>query len=197
MKGLFVYDLQTTWQMKRTLIIFAALTLLYIVMDMPYIMTPLIVTLLMKVSVVKVEEPTGKFLFTLPFSAADCAVEMYAYPLIAGVIITVAQILITALLRPADWMTSLILSAIGLAMSLVMVAVMLPVFLKFGTKNAGIYVGAGLALIIGLSITFFDGVDMSWFVPYLQSLWFGLGAAVGLVAGSLMISIRLIQKKTY
>lgn len=197
MRGLFVYDFQTTLQMKRTLMVFGGFMVLYACMDMPYLLVVLAMTLLMKTAVVKVEEPTGKFLFTLPFSDAACAAEIYLYPLAGGVLITVVQLLVELVLSPGQWEISVLMAVSNLAAGLIMISLMIPAFLIFGTKNAGIYVGIILAVIISGAVFIADDVDFSQFIPYLSQWWLIAIALVLCLAVSYGVSLSRIRQKTY
>ncbi|WP_323089621.1 ABC-2 transporter permease [Allobaculum sp. JKK-2023] len=197
MRGLFVYDFQTTLQMKRTLLVFGLLIIFYLFLDLSALLVILVMTLLMKIAVVKVEEPTGKFLFTLPFSDSACAAELYLYPVAGGMLVAVLQLLIELVLSPAQWQVHLLMAASSLSAGLVMISVMIPAFLIFGTKNAGVYVGVILAVVLSGAVLITDDVDFSQFIPYLSQWWLIAIAIVLCLAVSYGVSLSRIRQKTY
>ncbi len=197
MRGLFAYDLQTTLQMKRTLMILSGFIVLYLCMDMPFLLVVIVMTMLMKIAVVKVEEPTGKFLFTLPFSDAACAAEIYLYPLAGGVLVTLFQLLFELATSSGQWQTSVLMAASSLVAGLIMLSIMIPTFLIFGTKNAGVYVGIILAVVIAGIAFIGDDVDFSQLIPYLKQWWLIAIALVLCVAVSYGVSLSQIRQKTY
>lgn len=78
-----------------------------------------------------------------------------------------------------------------------MISVMIPAFLIFGTKNAGVYVGVILAVVLSGAVLITDDVDFSQFIPYLSQWWLIAIAIVLCLAVSYGVSLSRIRQKTY
>lgn len=201
MKGLMQYDFQVLISRRNWLILIGALSICYILVGMGCMLMPMfLMVILTKISVTKIEEPTGKFLFTLPFTKKSCAYELYAYPFLGGLLTAVVMFAISCITAPSDWMLYLVQSLISLAGGLMIASVMIPILVKFGTQAAGLFLGIVLAAVIVMLIYFVGDMDLSQILLYLEkpwAVWFLAALMILLVVISRALTLMAINEKTY
>ena len=135
------------------------------------------------------------FLFSLPITRAGYVVEKYCFALILALsawTISTLLVVIAGTVRGGLDVMELVLTAVAILPVLFLIlAVMLPVQLKFGGEKGRI------ALIIGI------GVDLLAALNSLPDVSAGMlaGCAIGVTAlillGSALLSIRIVQHKEF
>lgn len=160
MKGLFTKDLLWVKQQKKLLLILALLLVMYILMDMEglvlVLFPPLLTIILGKTIVFDLDDRSSRFLFTLPFTRKQYVLEKYLLCIGADLILILAGWLI-GLLRAdsmgrAELNQNVIIAAL---FGILLVAVLIPMMMKFKEKAQIVLMASALALVI-VYLFFFD-----------------------------------------
>ena len=195
------YDWQVLISRKNWLVLIGGLAICYIGMGTACGFFPMfLMIILAKIAITKIEEPIGKFLFTLPFTCKSCAYELYAYPLIGGMLIGIMIFAATSIYAPADWPTHLIETISSIGTGLVMISVMIPVFVMFGTQSVGIFFGVVLAAVLGGGIMMFGDMDLAQIMQFFSNPWIGWALAALLIvilAISWTVTLKALNNKTF
>lgn len=154
------------------------------------------------------------FLFTLPVSRKEYVLEKYVLCMIgslgSGMIVSIAGMAITAV-RQSDIVAQMILQSVCiLAACMAIMALMLPIMLKYGPDKlrtisfliTGVIVGAGIALS-KISIPEGSVLDVSRLVNVMETLGetgitlIAVLLAIVAVVISFYISVRIMEKKEF
>ncbi len=217
MKGLLIKDMKLMLMQKRFLLIIMAVAVCMTLWmkDEAFLMGYLCFVLsIFAVSTISYDEFDNgySFLFTLPVSRRGYVVEKYLLCLLTalGALgVSVIALSLMGLLRPVASIPELLISAVGLLLSVtVFLSFMLPIQLKFGAEKGRIMTLClcGLLAVIlfgGGRLLVWLGVDLAPWVGRLLSvsplLLMG-GAGIGVILFLLLsvwISIRIMSKKEF
>lgn len=217
MKGLLIKDIKLLANMRSSLvfILLIAVGMAAYMSDASFIVMylGLIGTSFTSSTVSYDEYDNGYgFLFSLPVTRRDYAVEKYCFGLLmggggwlAGTVLSVASAVVKEGAAPLDaFMISLML----FPAVMIMLSVLLPLHMKFGAEKSRIVmIGAAGALfgLFAVAFKILDGMDLN-----LNAVWdrlpaFGMGAVIAGAAAagiamlllSCRISISIMEKKEF
>ncbi len=121
-------------------------------------------------------------------------------PLIGGMLIGIMIFAATSIYAPADWPTHLIETISSIGTGLVMISVMIPVFVMFGTQSVGIFFGVVLAAVLGGGIMMFGDMDLAQIMQFFSNPWIGWALAALLIvilAISWTVTLKALNNKTF
>lgn len=217
MKGLLIKDLLLLKNQQRffLLILFMSVGMLLAGVNSLFVINyiTLIITMFTLSSISYDEFDNGyAFLFTLPITRNQYAAEKYVFGFVTGgsacIIVTVIAVIMNFVRGGAGTLELLITALLYLFMSLLFMAVVVPVQLKFGTEKGrivlifiiGIIFAAGF-IVVKAAKTF--QFDFSTVVAALTSSAAGpviivlLLISLAAVFGSYLISVNIMKKKQF
>lgn len=217
MKGLLIKDLLLLKNQQRffLLILFMSVGMLLAGVNSLFVINyiTLIITMFTLSSISYDEFDNGyAFLFTLPITRNQYAAEKYVFGFVTGgsacIIVTVIALIMNFVRGGAGTLELLITALLYLFMSLLFMAVVVPVQLKFGTEKGrivlifiiGIIFAAGF-IVVKAAKTF--QLDLSTVVAALTSFAAGpviivlLLISLAAVFGSYLISANIMKKKQF
>ena len=217
MKGLLIKDLLLLKNQQRffLLILFMSVGMLLAGVNSLFVINyiTLIITMFTLSSISYDEFDNGyAFLFTLPITRNQYAAEKYVFGFVTGgsacIIVTVIALIMNFVRGGAGTLELLITALLYLFMSLLFMAVVVPVQLKFGTEKGrivlifiiGIIFAAGF-IVVKAAKTF--QLDLSTVVAALTSFAAGpviiflLFISLAAVFGSYLISVNIMKKKQF
>ena len=217
MKGLLIKDLLLLKNQQRffLLIFFMSAGMLLVGVNSAFVINyvTLIFTMFTLSSISYDEYDNGyAFLFTLPITRNQYAAEKYVFGFVTGgsacIIVTVIAVIINFVRGGAGTLELLITALLYLFMSLLFMAVVVPVQLKFGTEKGrivlifiiGIIFAAGF-IVVKAAKTF--QLDLSTVVAALMSYAAGpvitvlLLISLAAVFVSYLISVNIMKKKQF
>lgn len=217
MKGLLKKDLLLLKNQQRffLLILFMSVGMLLAGVNSLFVINyiTLIITMFTLSSISYDEFDNGyAFLFTLPITRNQYAAEKYVFGFVTGgsacIIVTVIALIMNFVRGGAGTLELLITALLYLFMSLLFMAVVVPVQLKFGTEKGrivlifiiGIIFAAGF-IVVKAAKTF--QLDLSTVVAALTSFAAGpviivlLLISLAAVFGSYLISVNIMKKKQF
>ena len=217
MKGLLIKDLLLLKNQQRffLLILFMSVGMLLAGVNSLFVINyiTLIITMFTLSSISYDEFDNGyAFLFTLPITRNQYAAEKYVFGFVTGgsacIIVTVIALIMNFVRGGAGTLELLITALLYLFMSLLFMAVVVPVQLKFGTEKGrivlifiiGIIFAAGF-IVVKAAKTF--QFDLSTVVAALTSFAAGpviiflLFISLAAVFGSYLISVNIMKKKQF
>ncbi|MBR2592224.1 MAG: ABC-2 transporter permease [Oscillospiraceae bacterium] len=215
MKGLLMKDLQLMAGQKKTLIM---IVIIGVIMSLSFESTAVIAYLTVFAGVMALgtlsygEFDNGyTFLFTLPFSRKTYVLEKYVFVVIWALVFMVVGSVVSLILAAVRGLTAdpaeiVVTAVMVLAMALLISAVMIPLRLKYGAEKSRIVLfiiyGLFAVALLGLArLPAFQalGENISGSVssagPALIAVPLVLAAA--LYAVSMLISIRILEKKEF
>ena len=217
MKGLLIKDLLLLKNQQRffLLIFFMSAGMLLVGVNSAFVINyvTLIFTMFTLSSISYDEYDNGyAFLFTLPITRNQYAAEKYVFGFVTGgsacIIVTVIAVIMNFVRGGAGTLELLITALLYLFMSLLFMAVVVPVQLKFGTEKGrivlifiiGIIFAAGF-IVVKAAKTF--QLDLSTVVAALMSYAAGpvitvlLLISLAAVFVSYLISVNIMKKKQF
>ena len=217
MKGLLIKDLLLLKNQQRffLLILFMSVGMLLAGVNSLFVINyiTLIITMFTLSSISYDEFDNGyAFLFTLPITRNQYAAEKYVFGFVTGgsacIIVTVIALIMNFVRGGAGTLELLITALLYLFMSLLFMAVVVPVQLKFGTEKGrivlifiiGLIFAAGF-IVVKAAKTF--QLDLSTVVAALTSFAAGpviivlLLISLAAVFGSYLISVNIMKKKQF
>lgn len=217
MKGLLIKDIKLLANMRSSLvfILLIAVGMAAYMSDASFIVMylGLIGTSFTSSTVSYDEYDNGYgFLFSLPVTRRDYAVEKYCFGLLmggggwlAGTVLSVASAVVKEGAAPLDaFMISLML----FPAVMIMLSVLLPLHMKFGAEKSRIVmIGAAGALfgLFAVAFKILDGMDLNLNAAWDRLPAFGMGAVIAGAAAagiailllSCRISISIMEKKEF
>ncbi|PPK81082.1 ABC-2 family transporter [Lacrimispora xylanisolvens] len=217
MKGLLIKDLLLLKNQQRffLLIFFMSAGMLLVGVNSVFVINyvTLIFTMFTLSSISYDEFDNGyAFLFTLPITRNQYAAEKYVFGFVTGgsacIIVTVIALIMNFVRGGAGTLELLITALLYLFMSLLFMAVVVPVQLKFGTEKGrivlifiiGLIFAAGF-IVVKAAKTF--QLDLSTVIAALTSFAAGpvitvlLLISLAAVYGSYLISVNIMKKKQF
>ncbi|MBE5990616.1 MAG: ABC-2 transporter permease [Paenibacillaceae bacterium] len=217
MKGLLIKDLLLLKNQQRffLLIFFMSAGMLLVGVNSVFVINyvTLIFTMFTLSSISYDEFDNGyAFLFTLPITRNQYAAEKYVFGFVTGgsacIIVTVIALIMNSVRGGAGTLELLITALLYLFMSLLFMAVVVPVQLKFGTEKGrivlifiiGLIFAAGF-IVVKAAKTF--QLDLSTVIAALTSFAAGpvitvlLLISLAAVYGSYLISVNIMKKKQF
>ncbi len=213
MKGLLIKDFKLLAGQKQyfiTMFLIAAL-FLFSGQHISFVLTYMtMLCVFFTISTVSYDEYNNgyAFLFTLPVSRRGYVAEKYLFGLLTGGIgwsASMCMALLFALVRNPDmesgeWITGTLAALITAGFLL---SFTLPMHLKFGAERSRIISLIFMAAVFGLVALAVKIVaprlDMQWTKAIGTGGWIALGSAVyiALIVGSVLTSIRIVEKKQF
>lgn len=217
MKGLLIKDIKLLANMRSSLvfILLIAVGMAAYMSDASFIVMylGLIGTSFTSSTVSYDEYDNGYgFLFSLPVTRRDYAVEKYCFGLLmggggwlAGTVLSVASAVVKEGAAPLDaFMISLML----FPAVMIMLSVLLPLHMKFGAEKSRIVMMGAAGALFGLFAVAFkilDGMDLNLNAAWDRLPAFGMGAVIAGAAAagiailllSCRISISIMEKKEF
>lgn len=217
MKGLLIKDLLLLKNQQRffLLIFFMSAGMLLVGVNSVFVINyvTLIFTMFTLSSISYDEFDNGyAFLFSLPITRNQYAAEKYVFGFVTGgsacIIVTVIALIMNFVRGGAGTLELLITALLYLFMSLLFMAVVVPVQLKFGTEKGrivlifiiGLIFAAGF-IVVKAAKTF--QLDLSTVIAALTSFAAGpvitvlLLISLAAVYGSYLISVNIMKKKQF
>ncbi len=204
MKGLFIHDLMIFKKQTLLWVILIALTILYIVLEMPNFMigfgTFYLAMFAIKTIILELEKHSGPFFFTLPFSNTQFVAEKYllvtGLPLFFGLVLS----LLNVALGQISLEESVEIGGMAIGGVLFLSIVMIPLVIRFQDKAVFISMGltAGLFLGIVLVEDHFSLQDLSFLKDYWLWIEIGLPLIFVLLLGlSIFLSLKWLKAKQF
>lgn len=217
MKGLLIKDLLLLKNQQRFFLLFFLMSAGMLLADFNSVFVINYVTLIFTMftlsSISYDEFDNGyAFLFTLPITRNQYAAEKYVFGFVTGgsacIIVTVIALIMNFVRGGAGTLELLITALLYLFMSLLFMAVVVPVQLKFGTEKGrivlifiiGLIFAAGF-IVVKAAKTF--QLDLSTVIAALTSFAAGpvitvlLLISLAAVYGSYLISVNIMKKKQF
>lgn len=217
MKGLLIKDLLLLKNQQRffLLILFMSAGMLLVGVNSVFVINyvTLIITMFTLSSISYDEFDNGyAFLFTLPITRNQYAAEKYVFGFVTGgsacIIVTVFAVFLNFLRGGADTLELVITALLYFFISLLFMAVVVPVQLKFGTEKSrivlifiiGIIFAAGFIVVKVAKIIQLDlSTVVAALTPFATGSVITVLLLISLVAifVSYLISVKIVKKKQF
>lgn len=217
MKGLLIKDLRFLMNQKSSMIIFLGLGLFFMIsardVSLALAYTTMMVAIFATSSISYDGFNNGMaFLMTLPVQRKAYAISKYIFSL---VMVLVMGVLISAIALVANVLgyeigMSGLAGGLGISVALAMAiaSLTIPIYLKFGAEKSryamAIIVGVVFALSFVLQrmlgdtlVGMVDALNQLRELPTAQAVGVMVGGTVAVVVISMLISIRVVEKKEY
>lgn len=204
MKGLFIHDLMIFKKQTLLWVILITLAILYTVWGMPNFMVGFVTLYLamfaIKTIILELEEHTGPFFFTLPFSNAQFIAEKYllvtGFPLFFGLILS----LLNVALGQMSLEESIGTAGMAIVGVLLLSSIMIPLVIRFQDKAVFISMSITVGLFLGVVLVqdHLSFQDLAFFKEYL--LWIEIGLPLILVLLlilSVFLSLKWLKAKQF
>lgn len=216
MKGLLIKDMRLLLNQKMTVLVILLLGIFMATnggdasFSLGYMMMISIMLVVVTISYDSMENGMA-YLFTLPVKRKQYVVEKYILAiftelLAAGyaVLIQLGSILFG---QQADWKGFLIVGALMMAVCMLLLAVYIPVYIKFGPEKSfiAIFIVFGAVALAAYLVSKIKGLQtaLEKLIEVLdkmsaaQLIGTGVGIWALLMAGSVLISMRIVEKKEF
>lgn len=216
MKGLLIKDLRLLLRQKMTIVIIVLLGVFMslnggnVGFSLSYMM---VVSASLVYATISYDyfEKGMSFLFTLPVSKKSYVLEKYLLTVLVELCVAAFVVLIEVgnvlLGNPADWMTLLVAGVSCFVAAMILIALYIPVYIKFGPEKSriAIFILFGSVAVI----TFLAAkvkpvqdalmalVDALSKLSAAQITAIGVAVFTAIMAASIIISIKVIEKKEF
>ena len=215
MKGLLTKDFCLLAGQKRFLIVVFGIAVLFLISGQYETFTIAYMTMLcafFSISTIHYDEfnKGNHFLFTLPFTRKEYAVEKYVFGILTGgiawVISTVAGLISVITRKPetnmTEWVSTVV---IYLFVLVLMLSLMIPIDLKFGAERGRIASFAVFFVIFGICFLGGElanklGIDVAAMINKIDGkmfLWGFIAVTAASFAVSVMASVKIMEKKQF
>lgn len=200
MKGLLIQDLLTAGKQRNFLVVMILLMALFLMQDMLIFACayfPLLaVFFFLKISLLGIDGKEMRFEFTLPFTRREFVLEKFLISMGASVLFGVVMILAAWILDGQNIGGYLVSIGIALVSCAVMTALFLPLTLKYGNRSM-LYMSLGFAFLM-VAMVSADFISLDQAAAFLMGhLWILAAAVVLLIAGSYLLSMRILARKKF
>ena len=213
MKGLFIKDLLIIKGRKQIFLVVGLLVVVYAMMGMGafamQFMSLMGTTIAISTASFDSMDNGSAFLFALPFTRRQYVTEKYLFSVgggVVGMLIGTIIVIISQLTGAAAAESVLPYVGAGIIVNVVMVSVMLPLDIKFGSERSRTAMFAFVAAILIIAyliaklvpITVLERIGGFLISRSVAELGLGLAVfAIVLLAISLLVSFHIIEKKEY
>lgn len=205
MKTLFTLDYHWLISQKRFIGIIGLLTIVYL-FSMPALaigFAPAILTMIMaKSSMIDLDQTTGPYLFTLPFTRKQYVIEKYIVSIVPSALIALILTVLLSLFKPDPEISYWFVCAVGLFGTIMISSFMIPVFIKlrehslwFSAIFAGIVMIAIIAIEELIGENAIDPATLSSLLNWLPYCAIALAAII--LAVSAVLSFRFIRNNEF